>query len=317
LTEIKRAGRGACFSDRQNRMPKHIQKENRRIAMLLREAADLLADQGGNPFRVGAYRRAADTLERLPEPVRALFEAKGRDALIALPGIGQGIASAVAEVLVTGRWSQLERLRGDAEPEKTLQSVPGIGPDLARQIHEALHIDSLEALENACRDGSIEQVPGIGQRRAAGICASLTWMLDRKRAIRRPTPLAPRADGPAIDLLLDVDQEYREKAAAGKLPTIAPKRFNPGGEAWLPVLHGRRGGWHFTALYSNTARAHELGRTRDWVVIYFYDDRHAEGQHTVVTETRGPLAGKRVVRGREPECRTHYAAPGARASSGR
>jgi len=100
----------------------------------------------------------------------------------------------------------------------------------------------------------------------------------------------------------------REKAAAGKLPTIAPKRFNPKGEAWLPVLHARRGGWHFTALYSNTATAHRLGRTRDWVVIYFYDGEHAEGQHTVVTETRGPLAGRRVVRGREAECRAWYAA---------
>jgi hypothetical protein len=72
-------------------------------------------------------------------------------------------------------------------------------------------------------------------------------------------------------------------------------------------MHARRENWHFTALYSNTARAHELGRTRDWVVVYFYDDEHAEGQHTVVTEARGALAGKRVVRGREAECRAFYA----------
>jgi len=77
--------------------------------------------------------------------------------------------------------------------------------------------------------------------------------------------------------------------------------------AWLPVLHSVRDGWHFTALYSNTAQAHQLNRTRDWVVLYFYDDEHAEGQHTVVTETHGPLAGRRVVRGREAQCRTHYA----------
>ena len=60
-------------------------------------------------------------------------------------------------------------------------------------------------------------------------------------------------------------------------------------------------------LFSNTARAHELGRTRDWVVIYFYDGDHHEGQCTVVTETHGPLAGKRVVRGREAEQRRHVA----------
>jgi hypothetical protein len=56
-------------------------------------------------------------------------------------------------------------------------------------------------------------------------------------------------------------------------------------------------------LFSNTARAHDLGRTHDWVVIYFYDDDHRESQCTVVTETHGPMTGKRVVRGREAECR--------------
>lgn len=281
---------------------------------MLREAAELLADQGGNPFRVGAYRRAADTIERLEEPVRKVFDTKGRGGLIALPGIGEGIASAVTEALITGRWAQLERLRGDAEPERTFQAVPGIGPDLARQIHDVLHIDTLEALENACSDGRLEHVPGIGPRRAAAICAALTSMLDTRRAMRRSRPAVPRADGPGIEALLDVDREYREKAEAKKLPTIAPKRFNPSGEAWLAVLHTRRDGWHFTALFSNTAKAHQLGRTRDWVVIYFYDDEHTEGQHTVVTETRGPLTGKRVVRGRELECRARYAVPEARAS---
>jgi putative hydrolase len=112
-----------------------------------------------------------------------------------------------------------------------------------------------------------------------------------------------------VATLLDVDREYRAKATAGTLRTIAPRRFNPEGKAWLPILHTRRDPWHFTALYSNTARAHELGRTRDWVVVYFYDDDHREGQHTIVTETQGPLAGERVVRGREAECRELCATP--------
>ena len=98
-----------------------------------------------------------------------------------------------------------------------------------------------------------------------------------------------------------MDREYRKRAAAGELAKIAPKRFNPEGTAWLPILHTDRDRWHFTALFSNTARAHELGRTDDWVVIYYYDDEHREGQNTVVTETRGALKGQRVVRGRESE----------------
>jgi putative hydrolase len=105
---------------------------------------------------------------------------------------------------------------------------------------------------------------------------------------------------PDIGLLLGIDRQYRQKAEADELPRIAPQRNNPDGAAWLPILHTYDDGWHFTALFSNTDRAHELGRVRDWVVIYFERDGH-EGQCTVVTEYRGPLTGKRVVRGREEE----------------
>jgi hypothetical protein len=282
-------------------------RENQRIAALLREAAALLADQGANPFRVNAYRRAADTLAGLGKPVRGVFDAQGRAGLGTLPGIGEGIASALAEILVTGSWSQLDRLRGEVDPLKVFQAVPGIGPDLATEIHDTLHVDTLEALEVACRDGRLGSVPGIGPRRAAAISAALTALLDKRRAIRRGPAQPLPAGEPPVEVLLDVDREYREQAKRGKLPTIAPRRFNPRGEAWLPVLYTTRGKWHFTALFSNTARAHELGKTRDWVVMYFYDDRHAERQHTIVTETRGALVGKRVLRGREAECRAHYA----------
>ena len=88
------------------------------------------------------------------------------------------------------------------------------------------------------------------------------------------------ADEPSVEELLDVDREYREKAAANELPTIAPRRFNPSGKAWLPILHTQRGERNYTALYSNTARAHELGRTRDWVILY-YDGGRDEHQFTV------------------------------------
>jgi len=89
------------------------------------------------------------------------------------------------------------------------------------------------------------------------------------------------------------------------LPIIAPRRFNPEHRAWLPILHARRGGADYTALFSNTQRAHELGRTRDWVVIYV-DAGMGERRYTVVTAHVGPLTGKRVVRGREAECPEYY-----------
>jgi hypothetical protein len=110
---------------------------------------------------------------------------------------------------------------------------------------------------------------------------------------------------PEVGLLLDVDAEYRRQAEAGELPKLAPRRFNPNHEAWLPLLRTERDGWAMTALFSNTARAHELDKTHDWVVIYYQKDG-PEGQCTVVTETSGPLAGKRAIRGREGECEQFY-----------
>jgi hypothetical protein len=104
---------------------------------------------------------------------------------------------------------------------------------------------------------------------------------------------------------LDVDREYREQAAAGMLHKITPRRFNPHKEAWLPVLHTQRGERHYTVLFSNTARAHQLGKTHDWVVLY-YDRGQEEQQCTVITSQRGPLTGKRIVRGRETECALYY-----------
>ena len=275
---------------------------NAEVAEKLREMAQLLEGQGANPYRVGAYLRGADTVESLGEPIATLFEAKGPEGLDDLPTIGAGLAAAIAEILITGSWSQLDRLRGSIDAAKVFEAVPGVGAELAHAIHDTLHVDTLEALELACRDGRLEQVPGVGERRAQAICDSVSAILDRRRsARRRPSPV-PASEEPPIEVLLDIDQEYRGKAAAGKLPRIAPKRFNPSGEAWLPVMHANRGGWHFTVMYSNTARAHDLHKTHDWVVIYFYDDDHAERQHTVVTETRGSLEGLRVVRGREADC---------------
>ncbi len=277
---------------------------NAAIASCLRQAAELLQAQGDNPFRVAAYRKAAGTIDALDEDVRDLFTARGAAGLDALPGIGKGITAAIVEMIATGRWSQLERLRLRVEPAALLHTVPGVGPELAQRMRDELGITTLEGLELACHDGRLRGMEGVGERRSAAIRGAVTDLLDHARLRLRRAPVA--AGEPDVKMLLDVDREYTTAARAGALPTIVPKRLNPEGLAWLPVLHTTRGPWHFTALYSNTARAHELHRTGDWVVIYFHRDREAEGQRTIVTERSGTLAHRRVVRGREPECGACY-----------
>ena len=271
--------------------------ENRRLAAKLSEYADLLEQQVANPFRVLAYRKAAASLEGLATPVSEILAAHGRQGLDDLPAIGPRTAAAISEMVQTGRWSQLERLRGHAHPEDLFRTIPGIGPELARRLAEDLHLSSLESLELAVYDGRLAATTGWGPRRVEMVKSALAERLGSLRRRRFREGL----DRPPLPMILDVDREYREAAVAGRLSTVAPRRFNPAGEAWLPILHTERGDWRFTALFSNTATAHKLGRTRDWVVIYFEKDAVPEGQCTVVTETHGALKGRRVVRGREAE----------------
>ena len=277
--------------------------KNNEIASKLREIATLLDEQKANPFRVNAYLNAAKTIGTMVEPVEDLLRREGFSALLELPGVGEGIARSISEFVMTGRMSRLESLQTGHDPIALFEQIPGIGPRSAHRIIETLHIDTLEALELAAHNGRLNNVPGFSTKKIALVQTWLAHVL----GYRRPRPESQQTIAePSVDLLLKIDEQYRKKAQAGELPVIAPKRFNPGGEAWLPIMHASRKGWHFTALYSNTARAHQLDRVKDWVVIFFYDDQHHEGQHTVVTETRGAAIGRRVVRGREKECSDYY-----------
>lgn len=143
---------------------------NATLAESLQQAGDLLEQQGANPYRVAAYRRAAGTVSALHREVAVILEQDGFDGLTALANIGRGIAAALREMVETGRWGQLERLRGATDPVVLFRSVPGLGPRLARKIHDALDIDSLEALEVAAHDGRLEAVPASRPRarRSAG-----------------------------------------------------------------------------------------------------------------------------------------------------
>ena len=281
---------------------------NGQIAARLEEVAGLLEDQEANVFRVEAWRKAARTVRGLNRPVLKILEEEGIEGLDRLPGIGDVLSRAIRDLAVTGRLPMLERLRGESDPTALLASVPGIGATLADRLHHDRGIATLEDLETAAFDGRLENVAGMGPKKIAGIRDSLASRLGRSR---RALPAAPREE-PPVSELLDVDREYRSRALAGDLPVIAPRRFNPDRKAWLPILHTERGPRHYTALFSNTARAHALGRTHDWVVLYA-DGAMGDRQWTVVTDPSGDLRGQRVVRGREQECREHsWAGSGSR-----
>jgi hypothetical protein len=185
-----------------------------------------------------------------------------------------------------------------------LESVPFLGRKLAHRVHEQLGVETLAELERTAWDGRLAQVPGLGRKRIEAIRDSLAGRSRRHSSSSVLSEGKPQREAPSVAELLDVDEEYRRLAQLDRLVKIAPRRFNPEGKAWLPVLRTHRGQHRYTAFFSNTAHAHELGTTRDWVVICRTNgDR---GQWTVITSGLGKLKGQRVVRGREKECLAHY-----------
>jgi DNA polymerase (family X) len=201
------------------------------IARRLEDVVWLLKEQGANPYRVRAYHRAATTLRWLGCPVTEMLQQEGVEGLRKLPGLGESLARTIHDLVVTGRLSRLDRLRGEMDPVLRFASVPGIGTVLVERLPCDLGIATLEELAAAAHDGRLAEIAGIGEKKLAGVIDSLATRLGRGRVSVR----LPATDTPALEELLDVDREYCEQAAPGKLRRIAPRRFNPSGEVWLPV----------------------------------------------------------------------------------
>ena len=288
-----------------------IALSNDEIADVLEELATLLGVQSDNFYRVHAYQQASEIVRHHNQSIAELYRNIGKSGLEQLPHVGKSIAASIEELLHAGQLRLLNRLRGEVSPEDLFTTIPGIGDTLAHRIHELLGIETLEALELAAHDGRLDTVEGFGTERLRLVPNELATLLSRSsRQRNRMLPQAAQPgdhhpSAPTVALLLEIDAEYRTRAQAGQLRKIAPLRFNPEGKHWLPILHLEKETWWFTALYSNTARAHQLGKIWDWVVIFYEQEGH-EGQSTVVTEFHGPLRGQRVVRGREVECLRLY-----------
>ncbi|MDH5393314.1 MAG: helix-hairpin-helix domain-containing protein [Gammaproteobacteria bacterium] len=273
---------------------------NHGVADNLRIIAGLLQAQRASPIQPRAYYNAADSLEQLAVDVRKILQQGGIKSLSDLPSIDDDIAQSVYEYVATGQMTTRQTLQASRDPVALFQAMPAVGKTLAKRIHDTLQVDSLEALESATCENQLCRVAGLGPKRQQAIEAWLATQLDDYQAQQHGI------EEPAIDLLIKIDAEYRQKAGAGKLTLITPKRFNPERKAWLPVLHSRHHHWYFTALYSNTARAHKLKQVYDWVLIYCYNAQQQQTVHTLVTETHGALTGRRVVRGKEAECLEYY-----------
>jgi len=281
---------------------------NEELANAIKEVATFLQVQGANRFRVEAYYRAVNVLLSLDQPVWQIYEMNGIAALEELPAFGKSIARALQQMIRGGKWPLLERLSGNDAIESAFASVPNIGPVFAKRIHDELHIETLAELQAAAWDGRLEKLSGVGEKRLRAVRESLAGRGRFQHPLTSDEDHFDVTSKIPVAEILDIDDQYQFEVRNKTLPKVAPKKNNPTQEAWLPILHTQRGDRHYTALYSNTAHAHELGMHTDWVVIYLEDHHHTQqhGRWTVITSQFGKLRGKRIVRGREKLCVEYY-----------
>lgn len=281
---------------------------NATLAARLNEVADLFENQDACPARVQAWRRAAAVVRAHQEPLQQVLRAQGARGLLNLPGIGVSLAHAIEQLVFADYLPLLERMRGKVAVAEPFANVVGIGPELARRIHEVLGIDTLYELEIAAHDGRLASVRGMGRARVLSVGAALAGRFRRGPDIADAVRLQRQLEAPSVMELLAIDQEYRGRAEQHELPQIAPRNPVPGQRNWLPVLHAERRGRWFTVLYAGGAA------TGDAVVIY-RDDAIGDGQWVVASSDLGAFRGRRVVRGREAECRVHYRRADARVAA--
>ncbi|RPI48979.1 MAG: DNA polymerase/3'-5' exonuclease PolX [Acidobacteria bacterium] len=195
------------------------------VARILEEIADLLEIQGGNVFRVRAYRNAARTIETLGVPVSSLVE---DNCLDELPGIGSDLAGKICTILKTGTLPLLNELTSKT-PESLVQMlrIPGLGPKRAKQIYDTLGVTTLDALENAAKTGRLRALRGIKgiteQKILHGIAAlrghGARWRLAEADAYVQPLLAHLRAN-PAVERLEVAGSYRRRKETVGDVDIL-------------------------------------------------------------------------------------------------
>jgi len=147
--------------------------ENSEIAAMFHRIADILELQGADVFRIRAYRNAAMTIQDLPRRLEEMVR-DNADALKHLPSIGASMREKLQEILRTGTLAQYAALcKSLPEGIFELLRLEGLGPKKVKALHEELKIDTLVALEEACRQNKLLKLRGMGQKTQEKILAAI------------------------------------------------------------------------------------------------------------------------------------------------
>ena len=175
------------------------------VIRLLEKIAVYLELKGENPFKIAAYRRAAQALER---DVRSLQEI---DDFTGIKGIGKGTGEVITEYVESGQSSLLKQLEEEIPPGLvSLLNVPGLGGKKLAKLYQELHVTNAQTLKEACESGKVEQLPGFGKKTAEKILQALKEVGNRpeRLPVASVLPLAENLES-ALSQMEYVEQYSR------------------------------------------------------------------------------------------------------------
>ncbi len=175
---------------------------NLELAEIFDRIADMLEIKGENPFKVRAYRKVVLTLESLPEDIERIYE---RGRLKNIPGVGEGSAKKIEELLKTGKLAYYEELK-ESLPEGLVEmlSVPDVGPKTAQLLYKKLGIESIDEMEKAAKGGKIKGLEGMGEKTEENILRGVELL--RRRTGRMLLGTAYQMSQSIIERLTTMDE---------------------------------------------------------------------------------------------------------------
>jgi DNA polymerase (family X) len=173
--------------------------ENREIANILAETADLMEIAGEDPFRVRSYRLGASALEGHPERAEELLGTSGR-SVIEIPGIGKGLAVAVKEIIETGSCERRDKLL-ETYPPTALEflKIQGLGPKSIALLYQHYRVSTIDGLEQLCHEQKLRVLPRMGAKLEEKVLRSIEQY--RQRAGRFLLNFAEQTAGDLIEYL--------------------------------------------------------------------------------------------------------------------
>lgn len=144
--------------------------ENSEFSKIFLSIADFLELKNDNPFKIRAYRKAAQNIESLSKNLEDIYQQGGIKGIEEIPGIGAHLAQHIEEYIKTGKISEQQKL-STAFPKGFLEliNIPGMGPKTALLLYKKLKIDSREKLEKAAKAGKLKAIPGMGEKKQENI----------------------------------------------------------------------------------------------------------------------------------------------------